>query len=262
MAILYEAMKDRIGHCASDSLCDESKPSISMSDYTVTQSDAILSAVMEEIQEDGCNSDSNRKIEKSIEPPALNNCPATLAYPKGIQLVLSVASLCFSLFLASLDQTIVSTTTPRIAAEFNSLSQISWIGTAYMLMSTTFQPLYGKFSDIFGRKKMLLFAMTMFLSGSVACGASGSMTMLIVWRAIAGVGGGGLLTTSIVGLADVVSPDRRDAYMGFFGGIWAFSAAIGPVLGGVFVDHLNWRWAFYINLTIGLPTIPIFLLFA
>ena len=189
--------------------------------------------------------------EKRILPKTLDDIPSATVYLHGFRLALAVAALCLSMFLASLDQTIVATTIPRIASDFNSLGQISWIGTAYLLTSTAFQPLYGKFSDIFGVKKMLLLALIVFLGGSIGCGASSSMTMLIVWRAIAGIGGGGLVTLSLIGLAGVVVPEKRDAYMGAFGGVWAVSCAIGPLLGGVFVDHLSWRWAFYINLPIG-----------
>ena len=151
--------------------------------------------------------------EKRILPKTLDDIPSATVYLHGFRLALAVAALCLSMFLASLDQTIVATTIPRIASDFNSLGQISWIGTAYLLTSTAFQPLYGKFSDIFGVKKMLLLALIVFLGDSIGCGASSSMTMLIVWRAIAGIGGGGLITIPIIGLVDIVLPETSISIM-------------------------------------------------
>ena len=172
-------------------------------------------------------------------------------YLRGLNLAITVTALGLSLCLASLDQTILTTAIPRIATDFNSFNQISWIGTAYLLTSVSFQPLYGKFADIFGTKKILLFALIVFLGGSIGCGAAQSMNALIVCRAIAGIGGDGIIVLTLIGLTDIVTPEKRDAYMGIFAGFWALSAAFGPLLGGFFVDHVSWRWAFYISLPIG-----------
>ncbi|RKP08315.1 drug resistance transporter, EmrB/QacA subfamily, partial [Thamnocephalis sphaerospora] len=163
--------------------------------------------------------------------------------------------LALAVFLASLDQTIVSTALPAIASEFNGLNMIAWVATSYMLTSTAFQPLYGRFSDIFGRKNMMLFATIVFIGGSILCGAAQSMTMLIIFRALAGLGGGGLMSMVQIIVSDVVSLRDRGKYQGIIGAVFAISSVIGPLLGGVFTDHASWRWAFYINIPIGALTV-------
>ncbi|KAI8053234.1 major facilitator superfamily domain-containing protein [Syncephalis plumigaleata] len=142
-----------------------------------------------------------------------------------------MTGLILAAFLASLDQTIVSTALPAIASSFDELSLISWVGISYLLTSTAFQPLYGKFSDIFGRKAMMLFAIIVFTIGSVLCGAAQSMIMLIVCRAIAGLGGAGLMSMSMIIISEV--------YQSAITGVFAVSYVIGPLLGGVFTDHVS-----------------------
>ena len=214
--------------------------------------DAAVIIVENDIDGDNDIIDPEKRV---LSPESTHITPKTTQLG-GSRLALTVIALSLCVFLASLDQTIITTAIPRIASDFNSLSQISWIGTVYLLTSTSLQPLYGKMSDIFGTKKTLLFALVVFLGGSIGCGAAQSMTMLIVWRAIAGIGGDGLITLAFIGLAEIVPLEKRDAYMGSFAGFWALSAALGPFLGGLFVDHLSWRWAFYINLPIGLFSSP------
>ncbi|KAI8356902.1 major facilitator superfamily domain-containing protein [Mortierella sp. GBAus27b] len=171
------------------------------------------------------------------------------------ELIVVFIGLMLGVFLSSLDQTIVSVCTNKIANEFNALSDISWIGIAYLLTSTSFQPLYGRFSDIFGRKATFLFATTVFLVGSALCGAAQSMTMMIIARGIAGIGAGGIMSMVMIIIADLVSLRDRGKYQGIIGAVFGVSSVIGPLLGGVFVDKASWRWAFFINLPIGALTI-------
>jgi EmrB/QacA subfamily drug resistance transporter len=161
-------------------------------------------------------------------------------------------ALMLVMFLASLDQTIVSTALPTIVNEFGGLAHLSWIVTAYLVASTIVTPLYGKLGDLFGRKVILQAAIFLFLLGSALCGLSQSMGQLIGFRALQGLGGGGLMVTIMAVIGDIFTPRERGRYQGIFGGIFGLSTVLGPLLGGFFVEHLNWRWIFYINLPLGL----------
>ncbi|KAG9327041.1 hypothetical protein KVV02_006518 [Mortierella alpina] len=183
-----------------------------------------------------------------IHPPMFHKPPTR-------QFVLIIIALSFCVFLASLDQIIVSTSIPAITKEYNSLGDISWLGTAYMMTSTAFQPLYGKVSDIFGRKLTMIFANIMFLLGSAISGWANSMVMLIVGRGVAGVGAGGLMAMVFIILSDMLDMRERGKYLGFIGAIFSLSSVIGPLLGGAFTDYATWRWSFWINLPIGAVSI-------
>src|SRR6185437_83460 len=162
------------------------------------------------------------------------------------------AALMLVMLLASLDQTIVSTALPTIVGELGGLAHLSWIVTAYLLATTIVTPLYGKLGDLFGRKIVLQSAILLFLLGSALCGISRSMLELILFRALQGLGGGGLMVTAMAVVGDIVTPRERGRYQGLFGAVFGVSTVIGPLIGGFFVDHLSWRWIFYVNLPLGI----------
>ncbi|KAJ1679104.1 hypothetical protein EV182_002717 [Spiromyces aspiralis] len=172
-----------------------------------------------------------------------------------------VAGLFLTTFLAAMDQTIVAVVLSTIAKDFDSMSSSAWVGTAYLLTMTSFQPLYGKLSDIFGRLQMLMFALGIFLIGSALCGAAQSMIWLIIARGLTGVGGAGILTMAVVILGDITNLKSRGKYLGCFSMAWAAASSAGPLIGGTFADKVSWRWCFYINLPIGAVAVVTSLLF-
>ncbi len=173
------------------------------------------------------------------------------APPTGRSLRIVMAALMLCLFLAALDQTIVATALPTIVGDLGGLDQISWVVTAYLLSSTVSVPLFGKISDLYGRKLMLQVTIAIFLLGSVLAGFAQSMPQLIVARGVQGVGGGGIMAMTFTILGDILSPRERGKYVGYFTGVFASASVIGPLVGGFFVDHVSWRWVFLINLPLG-----------
>ena len=166
-------------------------------------------------------------------------------------------ALLLVLLLASLDQTIVSTALPTIVGELGSIEQLSWVVTSYLLASTVSGPVFGKLGDLYGRKIVLQSAIVIFLVGSVLCGFAQDMGELIAFRAVQGLGAGGLFVTTIAVVGDIFPPRERGRYQGYFGAVFGVSTVIGPLLGGFFSDSLSWRWIFYVNLPLGVVALAV-----
>ena len=162
-----------------------------------------------------------------------------------------IGALLLGMLLAALDQTIVATALPTIAGDLHGLSDLSWVVTAYILASTVSTPLWGKLGDLYGRKLFFQAAIVIFLIGSALSGLSTSMIELVAFRAIQGIGGGGLMVGAQAIVGDVVAPRDRGRYQGIFGAVFGVTSVLGPLIGGFFVENLSWRWVFYINLPIG-----------
>jgi EmrB/QacA subfamily drug resistance transporter len=166
-----------------------------------------------------------------------------------------LAGVILAMLLSSLDQTIVSTAMPTIVHELHGLEHISWVFTAYMLGSTVTVPIYGKLSDMFGRRNLYILGILLFMGGSILCGISGSMNQLILFRAIQGIGGGAMMVNSFAIIGDVFPPAERGKYQGLIGGVFGLSSIGGPLLGGWITDHVSWRWVFYVNIPLGIIAI-------
>ncbi len=176
--------------------------------------------------------------------PGGDESPAYLSHEQILIVMIGVMS---GMLLAALDQSIVGTALPRIVSDLGGLNHLSWVVTAYLLTSTAVTPLWGKVSDLYGRRLIFQVAIGIFLLGSALCGFSQNMLQLILFRAIQGIGGGGLFAIALSIIGDVIPPRERGRYQGYFGAVFGVSSVAGPLLGGWFTDGPGWRWIFYIS---------------
>jgi EmrB/QacA subfamily drug resistance transporter len=190
--------------------------------------------------------------QRSAKVAAKADEPKRLTHPEIRAIVVGIM---LAMFLGALDQTIVATALPTIGRHFGELEQLSWVVTAYLLTATAVTPLYGKLSDIYGRRPVMLTAIAVFVAGSIACAMAPSMLALVLGRALQGLGGGGLMALSQTIIADIVSPKERGKYQGYIGAVFATSSVGGPVLGGFLTEHLDWSLIFWINLPLGLAAL-------
>jgi EmrB/QacA subfamily drug resistance transporter len=187
----------------------------------------------------------------------MSQAPTTAELPQGQSTGLIIGAVAVTLLLASLGQTIVSTALPVIVGELGGLDHLTWVVIAYLLSSTVVAPIYGKLGDLYGRKIVLQVAIVIFLLGAVLSAMATSMTFLIFARAVQGLGGGGLMVVAMTVVADIIPPRQRGKIQGLFGAVFGVSTVVGPLLGGVIVEHFNWQWIFLINLPLGLLALAV-----
>jgi len=193
-------------------------------------------------------------IDLSDAPPIAPRAPLT---PSEVRTILM--SLMLTMFLAALDQTIVATALPTIGRQFQDVSNLSWVITAYLLASTAVAPVFGTLSDIYGRRAMIIAALSLFVVGSILCALAPNMPVLILARGLQGLGGGGIMPIVQTVISDVVTPRERGQYQAYFSGVWMAAGIGGPVIGGVFAEHLHWSMIFWINVPLGLASLAMLL---
>ena len=177
------------------------------------------------------------------------------------QVVITMSGVLLAMFLSALDQTVVSTALPRMVADLGGFDRYTWVSTSYLVASTSILPIVGRLTDFYGRKWFLVAAIVVFLIGSVLAGLSQTMTQLIVFRAVQGLGGGSIMAIAFVAVGDLFPPAERGKNQGYVASVFAASSILGPILGGLITDQLSWNWIFYINLPLGIPLIILFIRF-
>src|SRR4051812_45118447 len=193
-------------------------------------------------------------LDVSDAPPLAPPAPLTQDEVRTI-----LISLMLTMFLAALDQTIVATALPTIGRQFYDVTNLSWVITAYLLASTAVAPVFGTLSDIYGRRAMIIAALSLFIVGSVLCAVAPNMPVLILARALQGLGGGGIMPVVQTVISDVVTPRERGQYQAYFSGVWVAAGIGGPILGGVFAEHLHWSMIFWINMPLALGALALLL---
>jgi EmrB/QacA subfamily drug resistance transporter len=193
-------------------------------------------------------------IELGDAPPLAPKAPLTQSEVRTI-----LMSLMLTMFLAALDQTIVATALPTIGRQFQDVSNLSWVITAYLLASTAVAPVFGTLSDIYGRRAMIIAALSLFVAGSILCALAPNMPVLILARGLQGLGGGGIMPIVQTVISDVVTPRERGQYQAYFSGVWVAAGISGPILGGLFAEHLHWSMIFWINVPLGLASLAMLL---
>jgi EmrB/QacA subfamily drug resistance transporter len=193
-------------------------------------------------------------IDVGDAPPIAPKAPLTQSEVRTI-----LMSLMLTMFLAALDQTIVATALPTIGRQFQDVSSLSWVITAYLLASTAVAPVFGTLSDIYGRRAMIVAALSLFVAGSILCAVAPNMPVLILARGLQGLGGGGIMPIVQTVISDVVTPRERGQYQAYFSGVWVAAGIGGPILGGVFAEHLHWSMIFWINVPLGLASLAMLL---
>lgn len=192
-------------------------------------------------KQDGSQDEEHQELEQAVSKDGKIN-----GRSKG-KIAIIMLALCMAVFLAALDVTIITTALPTISEHFNSTAGYTWIGSAFLLANSASIPSWGKVSDIFGRKPMLLLANIIFLIGSLVAALANSIGMLIAARAIQGIGGGGLVILVNIVIGDLFPMRMRGAFYGVIGGVWAIASSVGPIIGGAFSQYVTWRWCFYIK---------------
>ncbi|KAJ5555126.1 Major facilitator superfamily domain general substrate transporter [Penicillium sp. DV-2018c] len=208
---------------------------------------------------------TENEVDNVTEKPdgsPLDRAPSQAAKMGKKKIVIVMVALCLAVFLAALDMTIISTALPTIASQFGATgSGFSWIASSYLLANAACIPLWGKISDIWGRKLIIVFANVLFLVGSLICALAHNMATIIAGRAVQGVGGGGILILANISVSDLFSLRDRPMYYGLFGATWAVAGALGPIIGGAFTTSVTWRWCFWLNLPVGGVSLAVIILF-